>query len=109
MPDLVEPWKAKNVPRPSAQVKLYWPPGDRDIWEKFLEICDRDGHGASAEIRDWVKAQVEKRNPGNPQKPLEPFQSPSLLCKHKFAWIRQPAPHLDQELWRCKLCGVKAK
>lgn len=55
------------------QFKIYGPTHFRYTWEKYLEICERDGTNASREIRAFVEGQVAKRDPGNPQRTLGTF------------------------------------
>ena len=50
--------------------RIYGPGHFKYTWEKYLEICDRDGTSASKEIRQFVEGQVSKRDPGNPQTTL---------------------------------------
>jgi hypothetical protein len=52
------------------QYKIYGPPHFRATWAKFLEICERDGQSASELIRIWVEGYVERKDPGNPQRPI---------------------------------------
>lgn len=57
----------------SAEVKIYAPAHFKATWEKYLEICERDGTNASREIRRFVEGQVARRDPGNPQRTLGTF------------------------------------
>ena len=54
----------------SRFVNIYAPVGFKSTWQKYLEICDRDGTNASREIRKFVEGQVARRDPGNPQTTL---------------------------------------
>jgi len=55
------------------QFKIYGPTHFAATWKKYLEICERDGTNASKEIRQYVRDQVARREPGNPQRPLTAF------------------------------------
>ena len=55
------------------QYKIYGPGHFKYTWEKYLEICARDGTNASREIRRFVEGEVAKRDPGNPQRTLGTF------------------------------------
>lgn len=55
------------------QFKIYGPAHFRATWERFLEICERDGQSASELIRVWVEGYVARKDPGNPQRPLTAF------------------------------------
>lgn len=50
--------------------EIYGPPHFRATWTKFLEICERDGQSASELIRIWIEGYVERKDPGNPQRPI---------------------------------------
>ena len=54
----------------SKEVKIYAPPHFKATWEKFIEICERDGQSASGLVRVWVEGYVERKDPGNPQRPI---------------------------------------
>ena len=47
----------------SKEVKIYAPESFKATWQKYLEICERDGTNASREIRKFVESQVAKRAP----------------------------------------------
>jgi len=64
-------------------------------WEKFLEICERDGQSASELIRIWVEGYVHRKDPGNPQRPITAY-APG----HEDEYAR-----LQQEIFS-KLLGV---
>ena len=51
-------------------ISIYVRIGFKATWQRYLEICDRDGTNASREIRRFVEGQVAKRDPGNPQRTL---------------------------------------
>jgi len=51
-------------------ISIYVRIGFKATWQKYLEICERDGTNASREIRKFVEGQVAKRDPGNPQRTL---------------------------------------
>ena len=53
------------------QFKIYGPLHFRYTWDKYLEICKRDGTNASKEIREFIEGQVARRDPGNPQTTME--------------------------------------
>ncbi|GAH48039.1 unnamed protein product, partial [marine sediment metagenome] len=55
------------------QFKIYGPPHFVPTWEKFLEICERDGQSASSLIRIWVEGYVHRKDPGNPQRPITAY------------------------------------
>lgn len=66
--------RASDVGRvKSREVKIYAPAGFKATWQKFLEICDRDGDSASQLVRKWVEGYVARKEPGNPQRPLTAF------------------------------------
>jgi hypothetical protein len=90
-------------------ISLYLPEHDEQLWDDFQSAMKRDGWSTSMIIREWMRQYLKDHPLGNPQKPMEPFLSPALMCNHKFGWVKQPAPHLDLDLWRCKLCGAKEK
>jgi len=52
------------------KVAIYAPPHFKATWRKFLEICERDGESASHLVRVWVEGYVQRKDPGNPQRPL---------------------------------------
>jgi len=52
------------------QYKIYGPPHFRATWAKFLKICERDGQSGSELIRIWVEGYVDRKDPGNPQRPI---------------------------------------
>ena len=52
------------------QFKIYGPAHFRATWKKFQEIAHRDGHSASGLVRIWVEGYVQRKDPGNPQRPL---------------------------------------
>ncbi len=54
----------------SNEVKIYAPLHFKATWKKFLEICERDGQSASELVRIWVEGYVQRKDPGNPQRPL---------------------------------------
>jgi hypothetical protein len=54
----------------SNEVKIYAPDHFKATWRKFLEICERDGQSASELVRIWVEGYVQRKDPGNPQRPL---------------------------------------
>jgi len=54
-------------------VNIYAPAWFKATWKKFLEICERDGVSASHLIRVWVDGYVQRRDPGNPQRPLTAY------------------------------------
>jgi len=51
-------------------VEIYAPAHFKATWEKFLEITRRDGQSASELIRIWVEGYVQRKDPGNPQRPI---------------------------------------
>lgn len=54
-------------------ISIYVTAGFKATWDKYLEICERDGTTAARELRKYVAAQVIRRAPGNPQPPLTAF------------------------------------
>ena len=80
----------------SREVKIYVPDHFKETWAKYLEICRRDGRSASEEIRLFIKGQVKKRDPGNPQRPITAY-SPGhrdhvvLLQKELFTTLQAMA------------------
>ena len=52
------------------KVAIYAPPHFKATWRKFLEICERDGVSASHLVRVWVEGYVQRKDPGNPQRPI---------------------------------------
>lgn len=54
-------------------ISIYVPIGFKATWQKYLEICERDGTNAAKEIRQFVVGQVSRRDPGNPQRTLGTF------------------------------------
>jgi len=57
----------------SKEVTIYAPPHFKATWKKFMEICERDGQSASELVRIWVTGYVERKDPGNPQRPLTAY------------------------------------
>lgn len=55
------------------EVAIYAPPHFKATWKKFLEICERDGQSASELVRIWVEGYVQRKDPGNPQRPLTAY------------------------------------
>jgi len=55
------------------KVSIYAPVGFKSTWKKFLEICERDRVSASHIIRVWVEGYVQRKDPGNPQRPLTAY------------------------------------
>ena len=53
--------------------QIYGPTHFRATWEKFLEICSREGQSASGLIRIWVENYVRLKDPENPQPPLTAY------------------------------------
>lgn len=56
--------------REDKKVAIYAPPHFKATWRKFLEICERDGQSASELVRIWVEGYVQRKDPGNPQRPI---------------------------------------
>jgi len=56
-----------------VRVEIYAPAHFRATWKKFKEILERDGTTPSAELRTWIEGYVARKDPGNPQRPLEAF------------------------------------
>jgi len=54
-------------------VNIYAPARFKATWKKFLEICERDGVSGSHLIRVWVEGYVQRKDPGNPQRPLTAY------------------------------------
>lgn len=54
-------------------VTIYAPDHFKATWKKFLEICERDGQSASELVRIWVEGYVQRKDPGNPQRPLTAY------------------------------------
>jgi hypothetical protein len=57
----------------SNEIKIYAPDHFKATWKKFLEICERDGQSASELVRIWVEGYVQRKDPGNPQRPLTAY------------------------------------
>lgn len=57
----------------SKHINIYVTAGFKATWQKYLEICERDGVSAAREIRKYVEGQVKMRAPGNPVPPLTAF------------------------------------
>lgn len=57
----------------SKEVTIYAPLHFKATWKKFLEICERDGQSASELVRIWVEGYVQRKDPGNPQRPLTAY------------------------------------
>ena len=53
--------------------QFYGPAHFRATWAKFLGICKRDGQSASWLLRVWVEGYVQRKDPGNPQRPLTAY------------------------------------
>jgi len=58
------------VARRDKKVAIYAPAHFKATWRKFLEICERDGVSASHLVRVWVEGYVQRKDPGNPQRPI---------------------------------------
>ena len=103
-PSKIRPEQAAKIPKTPVRVMISWPEEARPVWEKFLAICKRDGHSASAEIREFIREQVEKRDPGNPQRPLEAFPGKSeLTCEHEWFLKRKD---FIPAIFQCSKCGA---
>ena len=55
------------MPKKSRVSQIYIPEGFTQIWDKFMEICDREGSSSSAKVRDFIRDYVRRHEPGNPQ------------------------------------------
>ena len=88
----------------SSEVKIYAPVGFKATWQKYLEICDRDGVSASREIRKYVEGQVARRAPGNPQPPITAF-----IEGHKDVITRKWSSTLKDLIARAEITGGELK
>jgi hypothetical protein len=75
---------------------IYIPEGFREVWDKFLEICRREGSSGSDKIRDLITEYVRAHEPGNPQTRLDlilerggpPSQPPSCsYCAKEARYV----------------------
>jgi len=48
-----------------------------ETWEKFLEICEKEGTSGSEKLEELLTQYVKDHWPGNPQRDLGVFLSPS--------------------------------
>ena len=55
------------------KVSVYAPAWFKATWKKFLELCERERVSASYLIRIWVTGYVQRKDPGNPQRPLTAY------------------------------------
>jgi len=46
---------------------------DKEEWEKFVELCRKEGVPVSEKIRQWISTHVQEHWPGNPQTPLSRY------------------------------------
>ena len=53
--------------------QFYGPAYFASTWDKFLEICKRDGQSASRLLCIWIEGYVHRKDPGNPQRPLTAY------------------------------------
>jgi len=52
------------------QHEIYAPPHLVSTWRKFQEICIRDNQSPGRLIGTWIEGYVERKDPGNPQRPI---------------------------------------
>jgi len=83
--------------------QFYGPAHFKPTWNKFLEICERDGQSGSELIRVWVEGYVHRKDPGNPQRPLTAW-APGHRDEEKrqeqdfFAWLTEYADNRRNEV-----------
>lgn len=87
----------------SKGVTIYAPPHFKATWKKFLEICERDGQSASELVRIWVEGYVERKDPGNPQRPLTAYapgheDEQALRLQEAYARLKALAAKSRDEL-----------
>ena len=58
---------SKDIPNKN----FYWGHGYQETWEKFKEICRREGSTVSEKLREFVFDYVRVHEPGNPQLRLD--------------------------------------
>lgn len=51
--------------------KFYYDDGLTGTWDKFLEICKREGSSGSKKLREFIIEYVHQHEPGNPQLRLD--------------------------------------
>ena len=51
--------------------KFYYDDGLTGTWDKFIEICRREGSSASKKLREFIIEYVADHEPGNPQLKLD--------------------------------------
>lgn len=76
--------------------QIYISEGFRQLWAKFMEICEREGSSGSEKIREFVREYVRRHEPGNPQTRLDvilrrgapPYKPPSCdSCNQPAEYI----------------------
>ena len=82
---------------------IYAPSHFKVTWKKFMEICERDGQSASELVRIWVEDYVERKDPGNPQRPLTAYapgheDEQALRVQEAYARLRALAAKSRDEL-----------
>jgi hypothetical protein len=90
------------------QFKIYGPLKFRATWDKFLEICHRDGQPASELIRIWVEGYVKRKDPGNPQRPITAYapgheDEQALRVQQAYAMLRAYAEDNGDNIPRSRI------
>lgn len=90
------------------QFKIYGPLKFRATWDKFLEICERDGQSGSELIRVWVEGYVKRKDPGNPQRPITAYapgheDEQALRVQQAYARLRAYAADNGDNIPRSRI------
>jgi len=94
----------------SKEVTIYAPLHFKATWRKFLEICERDGQSASEFVRIWVEGYVQRKDPGNPQRPLTAWtpgheDQEALVLQEVYAKLLRIAKDSGGELKYLRILG----
>jgi len=57
---------------------------DLETWEKFLELCRKEGTSGSEKLEELVSSYVKDHDPGNPQRDIRIYSrpaAPKVLCQ----------------------------
>ena len=76
--------------------QIYIPEGFRQLWAKFMEICEREGSSGSEKIREYVRDYVHRHEPGNPQTRLDVIleRGAPLNQAPRCGYCDQPATYI---------------
>jgi len=87
---------------------IYLPESEKIVFEKFRQICEREGTSVSSKLRDFIRDYVRVHEPGNPQLLLEKFTGAAteplpryLTCRHSRKALTRGEFYCDREdFWK---------